>query len=56
MGIGSRGIAAFCHAHPERKPLIGMGAATLLFSSLIPISAFNHSGRRKRMTNLSVLP
>jgi cobalt/nickel transport system permease protein len=40
MGIGSRGITAFYHAHPERKPLIGMGAAIIFFLSLIPIPAF----------------
>ncbi len=40
MAIGSRGISAFYHEHPERKPLIGMGAAIIFFLSLIPIPAF----------------
>jgi cobalt/nickel transport system permease protein len=40
MGIGGRGIEAFYHAYPERKPLIGMGAAIIFFLSLIPIPAF----------------
>jgi cobalt/nickel transport system permease protein len=40
MSIGGRGIAAFYHTHPERKPLIGMGAAIIFFLSLIPIPAF----------------
>jgi cobalt/nickel transport system permease protein len=40
MAIGSRGIAAFYRTHPDRKPLIGMGAAIIFFLSLIPIPAF----------------
>jgi cobalt/nickel transport system permease protein len=40
MGLGARGINAFYRQHPERKPLIGMGAAIIFFLSLIPIPAF----------------
>lgn len=40
MAIGARGIAAFNKRNPERKPLVGMGAAIIFFLSLIPIPAF----------------
>jgi cobalt/nickel transport system permease protein len=40
MAVGSRGITDFYRAHPERKPLVGMGAAIIFFLSLIPIPAF----------------
>lgn len=40
MGIGARGIMAFYAQHPERKPLVGMGAAIIFFMSLVPIPAF----------------
>lgn len=40
MGIGAQGITKFQHAYPERRPLIGMGAAIIFFISLIPIPAF----------------
>jgi cobalt/nickel transport system permease protein len=40
MGIGAKGIEKFHKEHPERRPLIGMGAAIVFFISLIPIPAF----------------
>lgn len=40
MAIGVRGIEKFQREHPDRKPLIGMGAAIIFFLSLIPIPAF----------------
>jgi cobalt/nickel transport system permease protein len=40
MGIGAKGIEKFHKDHPERRPLIGMGAAIVFFISLIPIPAF----------------
>jgi cobalt/nickel transport system permease protein len=40
MGIGTKGIEKFQKDHPERRPLIGMGAAIIFFISLIPIPAF----------------
>jgi cobalt/nickel transport system permease protein len=40
MGVGARGIQKFQTEFPERRPLIGMGAAIIFFISLIPIPAF----------------
>jgi cobalt/nickel transport system permease protein len=40
MAIGTGGIKKFQHDFPERRPLIGMGAAIIFFISLIPIPAF----------------
>ena len=40
MGVGAKGIEKFQKDHPERRPLIGMGAAIIFFISLIPIPAF----------------
>ncbi|MDR0781062.1 MAG: energy-coupling factor ABC transporter permease [Pseudomonadales bacterium] len=40
MAVGARGIRRFQEEHPERKPLIGMGAAVIFFLTLIPIPAF----------------
>jgi cobalt/nickel transport system permease protein len=40
MAIGAQGIRKFQREFPERKPLIGMGAAIIFFISLIPIPAF----------------
>ena len=40
MGVGAKGIQKFQTEFPERRPLIGMGAAIIFFISLIPIPAF----------------
>ena len=40
MAIGVQGIKKFQREFPERKPLIGMGAAIIFFISLIPVPAF----------------
>ncbi len=40
MAVGAKGIEKFQREHPERRPLIGMGAAIIFFISLIPIPAF----------------
>ncbi len=40
MAVGARGIEKFQREHPDRKPLIGMGAAIIFFMSLIPVPAF----------------
>jgi cobalt/nickel transport system permease protein len=40
MAIGAQGIRKFQRDFPERRPLIGMGAAIIFFISLIPIPAF----------------
>ena len=40
MAIGAQGIRKFQRQFPERRPLIGMGAAIIFFISLIPIPAF----------------
>jgi cobalt/nickel transport system permease protein len=40
MAIGTDGIKRFHREFPERRPLIGMGAALIFFISLIPVPAF----------------
>ena len=40
MTVGAAGIRKFQNDHPDRKPLIGMGAAVIFFLTLIPIPAF----------------
>jgi cobalt/nickel transport system permease protein len=40
MAIGTQGIKTFQRKFPDRKPLIGMGAALVFFISLIPVPAF----------------
>lgn len=40
MAVGARGIQKFQTEYPDRKPLIGMGAALIFFISLIPVPAF----------------
>jgi len=40
MAIGTQGIKKFHRDFPERRPLIGMGAAIIFFISLIPVPAF----------------
>jgi cobalt/nickel transport system permease protein len=40
MAIGAQGIKKFQREFPERRPLVGMGAAIIFFISLIPIPAF----------------
>jgi ABC-type Co2+ transport system permease subunit len=40
MGVGARGIQKFQGEFPDRRPLIGMGAAIIFFISLIPVPAF----------------
>jgi cobalt/nickel transport system permease protein len=40
MAIGAQGIRKFQREFPERRPLIGMGAAIIFFISLVPIPAF----------------
>ncbi len=37
---GAAGMNKFVRAHPDKKPLLGMGGALIFFFSLIPIPAF----------------
>lgn len=40
MAIGTQGIKRFNREYPERRPLVGMGAAIIFFISLVPVPAF----------------
>ena len=40
VGIGTSRMKKFVQDFPEKKPLLGMGAALIFFISLIPIPAF----------------
>ena len=42
MAIGTQGIKTFQRKFPDRKPLIGMGAALVFFISLIPFRIYWH--------------
>jgi cobalt/nickel transport system permease protein len=40
MTLGTQGIKRFNREFPERRPLVGMGAAIIFFISLVPVPAF----------------